>query len=215
MRFNRFILVFFVAIFLLPSALLYGQSDTLIISDSVLVHKGKTKRIVDPVKATMLAAAFPGMGQVYNRKAWKIPVVYAGFAAVGYFIINNSTNHSKYLDGYRDLTDDIPETNSYTFRDFGAPPEEFDRALESSSFNPQTEDWVKTQLINGVDYYRRYRDLSYVGVALWYLITILDANVDANLADYDISEDLSVTVEPVPIGTLYGSTIGVGVRVTF
>ena len=65
------------------------------------------------------------------------------------------------------------------FREFGVPPEEFDRALGSSSFNPSTEDWVKTQLINGVDYYRRYRDLSYVGVAVWYLITILDANVDA------------------------------------
>ena len=163
----------------------------------------------------MLAAAFPGLGQIYNGKAWKIPVVYAGFGALGYSIINNSSNHVKYLDAYRDLSDMIPETNSYTEILSRFDPEEFDRALGSDSFNPQTEAWLKDQLLNGVDYYRRYRDLSYIGVAVWYLITILDANVDANLHDYDIGENLTLEVEAVPIPTAYGNSLGVGVKITF
>ena len=85
----------------------------------------------------------------------------------------------------------------------------------SDAFNEQTESWVKDQLLNGVDYYRRYRDLSYIGVAVWYLISILDANVDASLSDYEVSEDLSVIVEPAPIQTAFGPAIGVGVKVTF
>ena len=209
MKFKYLLILFFLLVYFIPGKDLYAQSDT------TRVRKEKKVRISNPTKATMLAAAFPGLGQIYNRKAWKIPVVYAGFAAVGYSIYFNSSYHVKYFEAYRDVTDDIPETQSYNFREFGVPPEEFDRALGSGSFNPSTEDWVKTQLLNGVDYYRRYRDLSYVGVAVWYLITMLDANVDASLADYDVSENLKVTVEPVPIQTGIGPTVGVGVKVTF
>lgn len=186
-----------------------GQTDTL------GIQKSRPERVVMPVKATMLAAAFPGLGQIYNRKYWKIPVVYAGFGALGYSIVFNSSKHTQYLDAYRDVTDLVAETNSYTFVEFGVDPEEFDRALGSDNFNAATESWVKDQLLNGVDYYRRYRDLSYIGVAVWYLITILDANVDANLYDYEVGEDLRIVVEPTPISMAYGKTIGVGVRVTF
>ncbi len=186
-----------------------GQTDTL------GIQKSRPERIVMPVKATMLAAAFPGLGQIYNRKYWKIPVVYAGFGALGYSIVFNSSKHTQYLDAYRDVTDLVAETNSYSFVEFGVEPEEFDNALGSDDFNAATESWVKDQLLNGVDYYRRYRDLSYIGVAVWYLITILDANVDANLYDYEVGEDLSIVVEPTPISMAYGMTIGVGVRVTF
>ncbi len=186
-----------------------GQTDTL------GIQKDRPERIVMPVKATMLAAAFPGFGQIYNRKYWKIPVVYAGFGALGYSILFNSARHIEYLDAYRDVTDMVAETNSYSFLEFGVDPEEFDRALGSDSFSLQTEAWVKDQLLNGVDYYRRYRDLSYIGVAVWYLITILDANVDANLYDYEVGEGLNIVVEPTPIPIAYGTTIGLGVRVTF
>lgn len=208
MKLNRIFILFLLAS-PLTGYIVLSQPDTLQTGRDVRV------KIKDPIKATMMAAAFPGLGQIYNGKAWKIPVVYTGFAAVGYSIYFNSTNHVKYLEAYMDLTDDIPETNSYNFREFGVSPEEFDRALGSSSFNPSTEDWVKTQLINGVDYYRRYRDLSYVGVAVWYLITILDANVDAHLSDYDVSENLNVAVEPTPIQTGYGPVMGMGVKITF
>jgi hypothetical protein len=209
LKLNKLKILFLLLLLSFVQQKLACQSDTILYKDS------KPERVVLPVKATMLAASFPGLGQIYNRKYWKIPVVYAGFGALGYSIVYNSNNHSKYLEAYRDVSDLVPETNSYSSIEFGIEPEEFDRALESDSFNEQSEAWVKDQLLNGVDYYRRYRDLSYIGVALWYLITILDANVDANLNDYEIGEDLSIVVEPTPISTVYGNTIGVGVRVTF
>ena len=66
-----------------------------------------------PLKATMLAVAFPGLGQVYNRKYWKVPLVYAGFAALFYSVSFNSSNYNKMMKAYQDFTDDIPATDSY------------------------------------------------------------------------------------------------------
>ena len=63
--------------------------------------------------ATMLAVAFPGLGQIYNRKYWKVPFVYAGFGALIYFVGFNSSNYNKYMKAYQDFTDDIKETTSY------------------------------------------------------------------------------------------------------
>ncbi|TFH39226.1 MAG: hypothetical protein E4G95_01685 [Bacteroidia bacterium] len=93
--------------------LLLTNHDIMAQADTLLYGEAKKSRVVSPIKATMLAAALPGMGQVYNRKYWKIPVVYAGFGALGYSIVFNTQNFNKYLTGFQDLTDDIPETNSY------------------------------------------------------------------------------------------------------
>lgn len=186
-------------------------------ADTVSFKKEKPLRVIDPLKSTMLAAAFPGMGQVYNRKYWKIPFVYAGFGAVGYSIVFNTQNFNKFLNGYQDLTDDIPETNSYTSL-LGKTiytPEQIDKSLGSDEYDPQTGSWVEDQILNAVDYYRRYRDLSYIGVAVWYFITIIDANVDANLSDFDIGESLEIKIEPTQVKTVYGNSIGVGLKVTF
>lgn len=172
-------------------------------------------RIVIPVKATMMAAAFPGLGQVYNKKYWKIPFVYLGFGALGYSIINNSQNFNDYLNAYSHLTDGIPETVGYQELGLSFDPGEIDPALEAENYDAQTHSWIKDQLLNAVSYYRKYRDLSYIGVGFWYLISILDAHVDAVLFDYDISPDLSITIEPVPITMAYGRTVGVGVKVRF
>jgi hypothetical protein len=167
------------------------------------------------MKATMMAAALPGLGQVYNRKFWKIPLVYAGFGALGYSIIRNSQNFDGYLTAYQDITDDVPETNSYEKYTPSFDSGEIDPALGADNYNPQTHSWVKDQMLNAISYYRRYRDLSYIGVGFWYILSILEAHVDAVLADYDISPELSLSVEPVPIRTVYGTTMGVGIKVTF
>ena len=66
-----------------------------------------------PMKATMLSAALPGFGQIYNRKYWKIPLVYGGFGALGYAVIFNSSYYNKFTRAYSDFTDNIPQTNSY------------------------------------------------------------------------------------------------------
>jgi hypothetical protein len=186
-------------------------------NDTVLIETAKPERIVYPLKATMLAAAFPGLGQVYNRKYWKIPFVYAGFGAVGYSIVFNTQNFNKYLEGYQHLTDDIPETVSYIelLGKTAYTPEQIDAALGSSEYDAQTGSWVEDQVLNAVEYYRRYRDLSYIGVAAWYFITIIDAHVDANLADFDIGEKLQLSIEPMPVQTVYGNGLGVGVKIIF
>jgi len=66
-----------------------------------------------PAKASLYSAIFPGLGQLYNKKYWKLPLVYGGFGALGYSVTFNQTNYSKYKNAYIDFTDDIPETQSY------------------------------------------------------------------------------------------------------
>ena len=172
-------------------------------------------RVTSPVKATMMAAALPGLGQVYNRKYWKIPLVYAGFGALGYSIIRNSQNFDGYMEAYQHLTDDVPETISYEKYTSSFDSGEIDPALGADNYNPQTHSWVKDQMLNAISYFRRYRDLSYIGVGLWYILSILDANVDAIMSDYDISPELILSVEPVPLSTVNGPTMGIGVKITF
>ena len=172
-------------------------------------------RLLSPVKATMMAAAFPGLGQVYNRKYWKIPLVYAGFGALGYSIIRNSQNFDGYMEAYQDLTDDVPETVSYERYTSSFDSGEIDPALGADNYNPQTHSWVKDQMLNAISFYRRYRDLSYIGVGIWYIVSILDANVDAIMSDYDIGPELKLSFEPVNLRTVYGTTLGLGVKVTF
>lgn len=173
------------------------------------------QREISPMKATMMAAALPGLGQVYNRKYWKIPLVYAGFGALGYSIVFNTWNFDGYMKAYQDLTDNIAETNSYEKYTPAFDSGEIDPALEADNYNPSTHSWVKDQMLNAISYYRRYRDLSYIGVGFWYILSILDAHVDALMADYDVSPGLSVRIEPVPIGSVSGPVMGLGVKVEF
>ncbi len=175
---------------LIPSA---GQPG-----DSLPARKEKVRRYtVEPVRSTMFAAALPGLGQIYNRKYWKVPFVYAGFGALGYAVSFNTKNYNTFINAYQDFTDIIPETDSYLTLLVNLNPEQYDPVLHPDTYNPSTETWVRTTLLNGVDYYRKYRDLSYIGIAAWYLLTIIDAHVDASLFDYDISEDLKASVAPL------------------
>lgn len=194
---------------------LVESADSLVTGSDKDRKKEAQQRVISPVKATMMAAALPGLGQVYNRKYWKIPLVYAGFGALGYSIVRNTQNFDAYLEAYQDISDNVPETNSYEQFTPAFDPGEIDPALGADNYNPQTHSWVKDQMLNAISYYRRYRDLSYIGVGLWYILSILEAHVDAVMSDYDISPDLKLSIDPVPIATFYGSTMGVGIKVTF
>jgi hypothetical protein len=166
--------------------------------DTIPVRQERVRSYtIDPVRSTMYAAALPGLGQIYNRKYWKVPIVYAGFGALGYAITFNTKNYNEIITAYQDFNDIIPETDSYLDLLVNQDPAEYDPVLHPQTYNPSTEAWVKTTLLNGVDYYRKYRDLSYIGIAAWYLFTIIDAHVDASLFDYDISDDLKASVLPV------------------
>ncbi len=128
----------------------------------------------------MLSVALPGAGQFYNRSYWKIPVIYAGFTGLAYGISFNHGEYKRFGDYYRLATDDDPATNP----DFPGTPE---------------------QLRQKRDYYKKYRDLSIIGACALYALQILDANVDAHLSYFDISDDLSLGWTPRVMPTDYFS----------
>jgi hypothetical protein len=174
----------------------------------------------DPMKATMMAVAFPGLGQVYNRKYWKIPLVYAGFGGLIYSAGFNSKNFTSYMIAYQDFTDKVPETKSYQelpwLKDID--PTTYDPVLHPTTYSASTASYYKDQLLRGIDYYKRYRDLSYIGIGAWYLFSILDANVDASLFNYDISKNLDIALFPVQLslpGGFMGAGVNMSLKVTF
>jgi len=160
-------------------------------------------------KATLLAASFPGLGQIYNRKYWKIPFVYAGFGGMGYAVTYNSTWYNNYIRAYQDFKDEIPETDSYVRLIRSIPPEEYDPVLHPATANPSTTSYIEDQLIRQISYFRKYRDLSYIGIGIWYIITILDANVDASLSNYDVSENLGLSIAPIQVPLYNFAAIGI------
>ncbi len=182
--------------------------------DTIPVRKERVRSyIIDPVRSTMYAAALPGLGQIYNRKYWKVPIVYAGFGALGYAVTFNTKNYNELITAYQDFKDIIPETDSYLDLLVNQDPTEYDPVLHPETYNPSTEAWVSTTLLNGVDYYRKFRDLSYIGIAAWYLFTIIDAHVDGSLFDYDISDDLNASVLPVS-RSFAGLSPGITIAIT-
>jgi hypothetical protein len=187
------IILILLLLLVLPWQIIFAQ-DSLSV-----VPTGKRNLKRTPMKATMLSAVFPGFGQIYNRKYWKIPLVYAGFGSLGYAVIFNSKNFNKYTKAYQDFTDKIPETASYLKLIRMSDPKDYDPVLYPDTYNPSEASWIKDRLLVGVDYFKRYRDLSYIGIAAWYVISILDANVDASLSDYDIGENINISLAPVQI----------------
>ena len=143
----------------------------------------------DPGKATWSALVFPGGGQIYNHKYWKLPIVYGGFLGCAYALNWNNQMYSDYSQAYLDIMDDDPGTASY--EDF-LPPR----------YNVEANrDYLERVFKNRKDNYRRQRDLSifcFIGV---YLISVIDAYVDAELSNFDISNDLSVQVRPTTINS--------------
>jgi hypothetical protein len=199
--------------------LFFYLSHDLIAQDTIAVP-GPKKRVfsTEPMKATMLAIAFPGLGQIYNRKYWKVPFVYAGFGGLAYSVSFNTSKYNDMMKAYQDFTDKIPETNSYATLSWlkGTQPSEYDPVLFPEA-NPAITSWVEDNLIKSIDYYKKYRDLSYIGIAVWYLITVLDANVDASLSNFDISNDLNLEVAPlqVPVPGVTGAGLNISLIYTF
>jgi hypothetical protein len=137
----------------------------------------------DPVRATWLAMIIPGGGQIYNRKYWKLPIVYGGLAGCAYALSWNNKMYKDYSQAYRDIMDDNPNTNSYK------------QLLPAKSSYSTSQ--LSTILKNRKDLYRRYRDMSIFSIIGVYVLSIIDAYVDAELSNFDISPNLSMRVEPV------------------
>jgi len=197
---------------------LFCLSHNLFAQDTVFVAKPVKQAFrPEPLKATMLAIALPGMGQVYNRKYWKVPIVYAGFGGLIYAVSFNTKKYNEMMKAYQDFTDKIPETDSYIPLIEWADPPEYDPVLYPESYDPANASWVKDNLLEAVDYYKRYRDLSYIGIAAWYLVTILDANVDASLSNFDVSDKLNLEISPLqmPVPGGVGTGLNISLIYTF
>jgi len=125
-------------------------------------------------RAALMSAVIPGLGQAYNKSYWKIPVLYAGAGALVYFIGDNNKEYQKYKEAYLFRLDGDSSTND----------------TEYSNLNDED---IKVRM----DYYRRNRDLCYVLLGTVYVLNIIDAYVDAHLKNFDVSDNLSLSVRPV------------------
>ena len=171
-----------------------GNAQQLVEADTIvavqpLSEQEEEEEIHSPRKATIYSAILPGLGQVYNKKYWKVPLIYIGFGAIGYFINWNNENYQLFRIGYRHLTDDNPETQDYL-------KIEAVRRNNYNLDNPSDFDNLKTALSRQQDYYRRNRDLLIISMVGFYGLNIIDASVDAHLFDFDISDDLTMKWEP-------------------
>lgn len=142
----------------------------------------------DPVRAVWMSALFPGLGQLYNRRYWKLPIVIGGFMGLGYATSWNNSMLRDYTRAYSDLMDNDPGTKSYM--DF-FPPTTAEGDLDKG--------WLQNVLKNRKDFYRRNRDLCIIAMVGVYLLAIVDAYVDAQLAHFDITPGLSMDVAPAVI----------------
>lgn len=159
-------------------------SDTLVESDAIVLKQGWKP---DPMRSVWLGAVVPGLGQIYNRKYWKLPIVYGGFLGCAYAISWNNGMYTDYKNAYRDIIDSDDTTNSF----LDVLPEGY--TIESLGGTSAYQSILQTRM----NTYRRYRDLSIIVTIGLYALTLIDAYVDAQLYDFDISPDLSLNIQPV------------------
>lgn len=159
--------------------------------------------VPNPTKATWLALVIPGGGQIYNRKYWKLPIFYGGFAGCAYALTWNSKMYKDYSTAYKDAMNGNMQSSSITDL---LPPG-----------YTVSETQLKELLRKRKDTYRRYRDLSIFAFIGVYLLSVIDAYVDAELSNFDITPDLSMKVEPTVINNQISnpSNRSVGLQCSF
>ena len=136
-------------------------------------------------RAMWMALVLPGAGQIYNRKYWKLPIIYGGFVGCAYAITWNNQMYHDYSQAYLDIMDDDPNTQSYNqFLHLGA-------TIDASNIDRYKEIFRKRK-----DKFRRWRDMGVFVMIGVYAFSVIDAYVDASLSEFDISDDLTIRVEP-------------------
>lgn len=168
--------------------------------NETLYYRGRKP---DADKAVWFSAVLPGLGQIYNRQYWKLPIIYGGALGIAYAITWNNQMYVDYRKAYLDLIDSDPDTRSYeNLLPEGTVIDDSNRSTYERTFQ------------NGQETYLRYRDLSIIVAGVLYILTMVDAYVDAQLFDYDISPDLSVNVSPaiIPSSTQEPLDASVGVK---
>ena len=179
----KYISVFPMLIFMIPSLLkaqdasdstgiLTDLQDTLLLETTEIIDIETDTLENRPNTAMLYSAALPGLGQAYNKKYWKIPIIYGSGVVIGYFINYNHQLYKQYRDGLIALIDQDDRT------------EPFDPRLDNNDYQ------------RAVDYWRRNRDLLMIGGLLLYVMNIVDAHVDAHLELFTVDDDISLNLEP-------------------
>lgn len=154
------------------------QADTLEPVVKVTVVDTSTLKKHSAHKATIYSMLLPGLGQAYNKKYWKIPIIYAGFGVFYYLIDYNNNEYQMWRDAYYQSVYEGSEAedpvNAY-----------YELYGDNSEFLKDRKNDA-----------RRYRDLNYILAGVWYLLNVVDAAVDAHLFSWNIDDDLSLRVEP-------------------
>lgn len=148
-----------------PSLLAQTQIENGIIVKDTLPTKKTEINVLAPSKAAFYSAVFPGMGQVYNKKYWKVPLVYGALGTTIYFYISNNKKYNQYRNAYKNRLEGIPDDYSY---------------LDNS------------RLISAQKFYQKNRDLSALLTGLFYILNIVDANVDAHLMQFNVNDNLTL-----------------------
>jgi hypothetical protein len=173
-----------------PDSLAVGQkvsNDLKISPDSLLKLKKAANKLRDPRRASLLAAVFPGAGQLYNKKYWKLPIVWGGTFALGYYIRLNNENYGIFRNEYLLIQNGKQNTTGYNAE----------------------------QLVRLREYWRRNRDFLIIISALTYLLNIADAAVDAHFSSFDVSDDLSLNWKPELFLAGRQPIVGLGLALNF
>lgn len=159
-----YILIF---IFLTRNQISFGQniSDAIIYKDTIKTTKNLAYDPLRPSKAAFYSALIPGLGQAYNKRYWKIPIVYGAIGTSMYFYLNNNKKYHSYRDAYKKRLQGLPDQYDYLDND---------------------------RLIRAQRFYQRNRDLSLLVSIGFYVLNIVDANVDAHLMQFNVNDKLSI-----------------------
>jgi len=175
--------------FLIGTVSLFAQAK----EETVLVAKDTTKMVeidpLTPAKAAFYSAILPGLGQAYNKKYWKIPLVYGAIGTSLYFYIDNNKKYNQYRDAYKRRLEGYND-DDYKFLD-------------------------DSRLIAGQKFYQRNRDLSALFVVGFYVLNIIDANVDAALIQFNVNERLSMRPEIYPADVTFKPNVGLTFNYSF
>ena len=181
----------FILVFLSTSVRIFSQTDTTLTE----VPDSLREKEHSPTKATIMSACLPGLGQVYNKKYWKVPVIYAGFGIMAYFIVTNADYYIDFKCAY------IESSNGNI----------------NGNYSELVQKYTQDELLSTREYYRRNLEISCLISVVWYAMNILDATVDAHLYTFNISDRLTIKAEPamLPTGFSYRPAAGLKLSLYF
>ncbi|WP_108823163.1 DUF5683 domain-containing protein [Dysgonomonas sp. Marseille-P4361] len=178
------------------------ETEAIVLDKSALAF-GEAEFKPNSTKAVLLSAIFPGLGQAYNRKYWKLPIIYGGALGIVYAITWNGRVYGDYKNAYRDA---VLNVQNGAYMDFLQPGDDLNNNIYGG------KEKLQDALRRKKDFFRRNRDLAIIVAVGVYALCMVDAYVDAQLYDFEVSPDLSMRVMPVVWGPSPGSKISVGVQ---